>query len=158
MLMQSPHYLGASHGSQDHSQEERCPRILLAEDDEAIRRLTARMLKQGGCEVEECEDGAVAWEQIQRECYDLLLTDYQMPHLTGLELVEKVRSADMALPVILASGTLPLDELKAKSWLRIGATLQKPYRTDELLSLIEALLQTEGRAKEQLEECNHVVV
>src|SRR4029077_10352056 len=85
-------------------------RILVADDDRDIRRLNARVLEQSGYQVDTAEDGAAAWEVLQIKAFNLLITDNDMPKLTGVELVRKLRSARMALPVILATGKLPATE------------------------------------------------
>jgi DNA-binding response OmpR family regulator len=116
------------------------PRILVVEDDESIRGLGVKLLQRAGCRVDACEDGAAAWELIKLNHYDLLITDHQMPRVTGLELVEQLRSASITLPVILLSGALPAEELNQKPWLQIGAAINKPYLEDELLGAVEKLL------------------
>ena len=111
------------------------PRILVVDDDEDIRRLNTAALADAGYAVDAAEDGAAAWEAINRERYDLVITDNKMPNVTGLELLERVRGAQMALPVFMASGTLPLDEVDRQPALKPAAMLCKPY-------LLEALVQT----------------
>ena len=116
-------------------------RILVVEDDEPIRHLSTNLLRRVGYRVDDCEDGAAAWEMVKVRQYDLLITDHQMPRVTGVELVEKLRSASITLPVILLSGALPAEELNQKPWLQIGAAINKPYTEDELLGVVKKLLQ-----------------
>ena len=87
-------------------------RILVVEDEPDIRSLNAEVLKNSGYEVDTAEDGKAGWEALHAtrpapESYALLITDHDMPGLSGLALIKKVRAARMALPVILATGTLP---------------------------------------------------
>ena len=77
-----------------------------------LRQIDARVLIHSGYAVDVAEDGAAAWEALQANRYELLITDNNMPRLTGIELLKKLRSARMALPVILVSGTMPAEELK----------------------------------------------
>jgi len=86
------------------------------------------------------EDGAAAWDNLQHNKYDLMVTDNNMPKLSGIELVQKVRAARMALPVILVSGTMPTEELKAQPLLHIDATLAKPFAIGRLLEITEDVL------------------
>lgn len=65
------------------------------------------MLLRAGYEVDSAEDGSVAWDTLNACSYDLLINDNNMPNLTGLELLRKVRDHHIALPVIMASGTIP---------------------------------------------------
>jgi len=83
----------------------------VVEDNRDLRQLNAGMLIHSGYAVEVAEDGAAAWEALQANRYDLLITDNNMPRLTGIELLKKLRSARMGLPVIMATGTVPTQEL-----------------------------------------------
>ena len=80
-------------------------RILVVEDDISLRRLNTQVLSRSGYEVDGAADGAIAWQALSTDCYDLLVTAHDIPKLTGVELVRKARAARMALPVVMASGT-----------------------------------------------------
>ena len=82
-------------------------RILVVEDDAAVRRVNTEILICSGYQVDAAEDGAVAWDALQLKKYDLIVTDNDMPRVTGVELIQKVQAAGMALPVIMATGALP---------------------------------------------------
>jgi DNA-binding NtrC family response regulator len=72
--------------------------------------------------------------------YDLLITNHNMPKLSGVDLVKKLRSAHMKLPVVLASVALPTEELNQNPRLRFAATLLKPFTIDELLETVKKVL------------------
>lgn len=116
-------------------------RILVVEDDEIIRAIVSHAINQMGFAVDTAEDGVEGWEKLNRRDYDLMITDNNMPRLTGLELVEMIRSANMFLPVILASGgTSHVDPA-----LQISAVLPKPFYTDQLLKIVrEVMRETVG--------------
>ena len=116
-------------------------RILVVEDDRELRQINAMMLVHSGYAVDTAEDGAAAWEELHANRYDLLVTDNHMPKLTGLELLRKLRSARMELPVIMATGTLPTQELAQNPWLEPVAMLAKPYTTDQLLNTVKDVLR-----------------
>ena len=97
-----------------------------------IRKLNTEVLPQSGYSVDAAENGAVAWETIQRQGYDLVLTDYDMPKAAGIDLVRKLRAARMALPVIMCTGTLPMEEFHLQARSNSAAMLIKPYTIDEL--------------------------
>ena len=82
-------------------------RILLVDDELDIRLLGADLLFHSGYQVDTAGDGESGWEALQARDYDLLITDNKMPKVSGVELVRKLRSARMALPVILATGAMP---------------------------------------------------
>lgn len=123
------------------------PRILVVDDDNAIRRLTGGVLNRSGYAVDQAADGAAAWEALNTETYDLLVTDHEMPKLSGLELLKKLRTARMALPVILISGAMPTEELSRHPWLKIDAALIKPFSPTKLLGTVRELLGTSGRVE-----------
>src|SRR5579862_8318254 len=92
------------------------PRILVVEDEPDIRRLSAEVLKSFGYKVDTAEDGMAGWKALcavrhAPDSYALLITDHEMPGLTGLALVKKLRAASVALPVIMATGRLLPEEL-----------------------------------------------
>jgi DNA-binding response OmpR family regulator len=128
-------------------------RILVVEDEPDIRLLSAEVLKNAGYEVDTAEDGKAGWEALHAvrhapENYALLITDHDMPGLSGLDLVKKLRAAHMALPVIVATGTLPTEDLMNRyPWLEPVATLDKPYSIEQLLETVEALLRSTDGAR-----------
>jgi two-component system chemotaxis response regulator CheY len=124
-------------------------RVLVADDDSCIRQLTADVLIQSGYQAWAVSDGAAAWRALNKDSYDLLITDYNMPELTGIELLRKLRGARMALPVILVSGVIPKEELILYPWLKPTATLLKPYSVVELLGTVREVLQTATSAGRQ---------
>jgi DNA-binding response OmpR family regulator len=116
-------------------------RILVADDDLMICQLSSEALTGNGYEVDTAGDGADAWDALQLKSYDLLITDHKMPRLTGVELIKKIHAARMALPVILISGMMPVEELKRHPGLPIEATLLKPYTLTELLFVVRHVLR-----------------
>ena len=125
-------------------------RILVVDDESCIRRLNAEMLLRSGYHVDTAEDGADAWRALGAERYDLLITDHNMPRVTGVELIKKVRGARMELPVIMATGTLPEEEFARNPWLRPHATLLKPYTIGEMLRAVKEVLSGADNAREQV--------
>ena len=131
-------------------------RVLVVEDEPDIRRLNAEVLESYGYQVDTAEDGEAGWEALHAtrhapESYALLITDHDMPGLAGLALVKKLRAARMALPVIMATGTLPREDLMNRyPWLQPVATLVKPYSVEQLLGTVEAVLRTADGARGQI--------
>jgi CheY-like chemotaxis protein len=140
----------ASAGARLLCPTERPCRILVVDDDRDIRRVIAHALMGSGYHVDATEDGAAAWEVLQIKAFNLLITDHNMPKLTGVELVKKLRSARMALPVILATGKLPTEALAQNPSLQLAALLPKPFSIDELLETVRAALHATNSAPGQL--------
>ena len=90
-------------------------KILLAEDDEMMRTFLAASLKRAGHEVQDFEDGETALNALEREVFDLLLTDIVMPGIDGIELAR--RGAE--LPVLV--GHLPEAQLRQRARRAVAA-------------------------------------
>jgi two-component system, chemotaxis family, sensor histidine kinase and response regulator WspE len=142
---------GASAAQQAGHQTHPFKRVLVVDDDLLIRQLNAAVLNRFGYRTKTAEDGAAAWKALQANSYDLLVTDHNMPKVSGIELVKKVHSAQMALPVILASGDLPWQELGRNPWLQPVATLAKPITGDQLLATVTKVLGEADSTREQIE-------
>jgi DNA-binding response OmpR family regulator len=125
-------------------------RILVVDDDRLIRLLSAAVLVHSGYQVDTAEDGEAGWEALQAKSYDLLITDNNMPKVSGLELVEKLRSKNTALPVILVSGAIPTEELNRHPWLQLDATLLKPFTDDGLLGTVKRVLRETNNPRKEM--------
>jgi DNA-binding response OmpR family regulator len=116
-------------------------RILVADDETDIRQLMTVVLARSGYHVDVAEDGASAWAALQAKPYHLLITDHEMPRVTGIELVKNLRSARMALPVVMVSAELPAHELAQDPSLQVAATMGKPFDVLDLLATVEKVLR-----------------
>jgi len=118
-------------------------RILVVDDDLCIRRLIFRSLTAQGYEVDTAEDGAQGWDSLTRmgeshpHGYDLLVTDNLMPNLSGVDLIGKVHSAGMNLPIILASGNLPANAAQ----LGLSAIMPKPFLPRALAGAVRQVFE-----------------
>ncbi|MEO8428767.1 MAG: response regulator [Verrucomicrobiota bacterium] len=123
------------------SQTNSPPRILVVDDDRLTRKLYTKVLIASGYKVDTAEDGEAGWKLLHAVSYDpdrynLMVTDNNMPKVSGVELVEKLRSACITLPVIMASATPPI----STEGLRLAAILLKPFPTDELVQTVQEVL------------------
>lgn len=116
------------------------PRILVVEDDVFLRQLSIEVLARSGYEVDLALDGAAAWDALQTNRYNLLITENDLSDLTGVELLQKMRSANMGMPVIVATGTMPEVEFAECRWIQPVALLPKPYAVSELLGAVSDVL------------------
>jgi two-component system cell cycle sensor histidine kinase/response regulator CckA len=127
-------------------------RILVVDDDVAVRRLTTDILVRYGYQVDAAANGATGWQALQAKRYDLLITDNSMPKVTGVEMVAMVHNARMPVPVIMAVGNLPKGEFTQHPWFQAVSTLLKPFTVNELLRAVKNSLQTGDDAREELGE------
>ena len=115
--------------------------ILVVEDEPDIRKLNAETLIDLGYVVDTAEDGIMAWEALQHNSYDLLVTDNEMPRLSGAELLEKLHHDRKFIPVIMATGTMPSAKLTDQSWFPLVTVLLKPYTLGEFSAAVNDALR-----------------
>ncbi len=120
-------------------------RILLAEDDDDVRRVLAKALERPKWQVDEAADGEAAWAAHCGNRYDLIITDHRMPRLTGLELIMRVRAERPDLPCILISGEFPAEPAELDLLIRPGQTLGKPFMLHDLVVVVNAALTAHAR-------------
>jgi CheY-like chemotaxis protein len=121
-------------------------RILLAEDEEVLRMLVVDTLEDGDYIVDEAADGGEAIDLWQNHSYDLVIVDYMMPIFTGLEVIEKIRHAEMKerTKILMLSAKNQSEE--QKQILQAGADyfMAKPFSPIKLLELVEGILNGEN--------------
>lgn len=138
-------------------------RILIAEDDRPSRRLLTINLAEGGHTVIETEDGTQAWEALQRDRARMVITDWMMPHMTGVDLVKRIRAeldGGYTYTILL---TALADKDRVLQGLASGADdyLTKPYLPEELLARVkigERILQLEDRLRDAREQMEYLAM
>jgi len=116
-------------------------RILVVDDNRVVRQAHLDLLANAGYEADGVKDGAEGWDALQVKHYDLVLTDNTMPRMTGIELIEKLRSSNQPVPVIMATALLPIFELNRKPWLKLDAAMTIPFSNKDLLAAIGKVLK-----------------
>jgi len=111
-------------------------RILVVDDDDGVREVVTIVLRRAGFQVGCAVDGESGWEALGAIRYDLLITDHQMPRLTGLGLLRRVRALPIQLPVILMSAKMPWGETDDWRLLKPGLAIEKPFSIGELLTAV----------------------
>jgi two-component system alkaline phosphatase synthesis response regulator PhoP len=117
-------------------------RVLVVDDEIHIVHVVAIKLRNNGYEVISADNGAEAFELACEEKPDIIVTDYQMPVMSGLELVEKLRQQDDTkdIPVIMLTARSFAISKEQQEDLRISSCLSKPFSPKELLGNIEDVL------------------
>ncbi len=131
-------------------------RILLCDDELHILRAAEFKFKRAGYDVQCAGDGEEAWEMIQQQLPDVLITDCQMPRLDGLELAERIRSnpATAGLPVIMLTAKgYEMSRAELQKKLGISALMAKPFSPRKLLQYVDDLLAEATPAAESGETC-----
>jgi len=117
-------------------------KILVVDDEIHIVHVVAIKFRNNGFEVITAESGADAFALACEEKPDIIVTDFQMPGMTGLELVEKLRQNKVTfdIPVIILTARGFAIEDERKENLRISEFLSKPFSPRELLRTVEDVL------------------
>ncbi len=116
-------------------------KILIVEDDTDLGDLFARVLVKNGYEVKLAENGDVALEELNKEYYDLIISDVMMPVKDGYEFVKAVRALDFKIPVLMVTAKGSFEDMR-KGFMSGGDDyMVKPVNINEMLLRIEALLR-----------------
>ncbi len=121
-------------------------RILIAEDDEAIRKFMARALERAGHEVMAVGDGASALQAIRKNALDLLVADIVMPELDGVALSRKAMAIDDNLKVIFITGFSAVAMNVRQTENGKTKVLSKPFHLKDLVAAIERELAASASA------------
>lgn len=114
-------------------------RVLVVEDDQDVRIVMCLILSEAGYNVYEACDGLEALEALKKRRYDAVLTDYHMPRMDGLELLDLVQAMWPETPVIVASSDRLLTERAWDSLLAPAyAVLAKPFDSSNLLDSVRS--------------------
>jgi two-component system KDP operon response regulator KdpE len=116
-------------------------RVLVVDDEPAIRRFLRTSLSAQGHQVQEADDGAPALDALERNATDMLILDLGLPQLDGFEVIRRLRGAGSSLPIIVLSSRT--DERGKVEALDLGADdyLTKPFGVDELHARIRVALR-----------------
>ncbi|HMY59018.1 MAG TPA: response regulator, partial [Pseudomonadota bacterium] len=123
-------------------------RILLVDDEKVVREMLMHVLSAEGFSVRLAEDGLQAWQELQRRSYHLVLSDLKMPHMNGLELLQRISEARMQVVTIImtAFGTVET----AIEAMKRGAYdyILKPFKNEDVIRIIQKGLKQQKLQQE----------
>jgi CheY-like chemotaxis protein len=127
-------------------------KVLVVDDEIHIVHVVAIKLRNNGYEVISADNGASAFDLACEAKPDVIVTDFQMPIMTGLELVEKLRQCEQTkdIPVILLTARNFAISQQQQKDLQIAQCLSKPFSPRELLGHIEDILHNEAVRQQRL--------
>jgi signal transduction histidine kinase len=112
--------------------------VLLVDDHEGVRATTAALIADLGHQITMAGEGRSALEKIEAlEKIDLLITDYAMPHISGVEVVRRAREICPKLPAIIITGNADVGEIRTE---RNVLTLTKPFTSDQMRAAIKSVI------------------
>ncbi len=125
-------------------------RILVVEDEESVREFVTRVLTMHGHSVLIAYDGAEAVDLMNRNHFDLLLSDIAMPLMDGISLALKVRATRPHVPILLMTGFADERQRAHNLSLLIEGLLTKPFNMDQLLAVVNKALEN-SRAENSIQ-------
>jgi len=137
-----PVQLAFPFGAPDHVRA----RLLVADDDADMRRLVATLLRQDGYDVVEARDGIESLDRLEPALltnaarFDAIVSDVQMPGLSGIELLASLRSTPVSIPVVLMTAFGDDDVHRAAETLGAAAILDKPLQPSALRAALAAAI------------------
>ena len=115
-------------------------RILVVEDNGNIRKLLMNILKSMGFKnLAEADNGKTAWDKIQGAEYDLVMTDWMMPEMDGLELVKKIRNESVEhkdLPILMITATDKQEDVAEAAKWGVSGYIVKPFSVKTIFAKI----------------------
>lgn len=122
-------------------------KFLVVDDFSTMRRIVRNLLKElGFTNVEEAEDGAVAWQKIQGTSFDFIITDWNMPNMDGLTLLQTIRGADAykALPVLMITAEAKKENIIAAAQAGASGYIVKPFTAATLNEKLTKIFEKLG--------------
>jgi len=135
-------------------------KVLVVEDEENIRKIIKKILELNKFEVLEAEDGAKAMDIFYSEKIDLIILDWMLPKISGIEILKMIREESSIPILMLTAKTQDDDEIEG---LEVGASdyLKKPFSIKVLITRVKKLLNLIGKNKKigniELDMSNHKV-
>lgn len=114
---------------------DRRQKVLVVDDDRTLRELLADYLQRIGFEVRTAQDGRAGLTALGESHFDLILTDYRMPVMTGIEMATCIRRSDTVTPIIMITGDTAALDPAIVAEAGITRVLPKPLRINELLNM-----------------------
>ncbi|TGG95958.1 chemotaxis protein CheY [Natronospirillum operosum] len=125
-------------------------KILVVDDFSTMRRIVKNLLRDlGFTNTHEADDGTTAWPMLQTGDYDFLVTDWNMPGMSGIELLQKVRSDDRlkTLPVLMVTAEAKRDQIVAAAQAGVNGYVVKPFTAAALKEKIEKIFERVDASK-----------
>ncbi len=118
-------------------------KVLIAEDSSVIQNLTRKILEQQGCLISSVKNGEQVLEALDREPYDIILLDINMPVMDGMECARRVRAlpdpAKAGIPIVPITGNAKNYSMEEFQAVGINEYLPKPLNFDQLVEMVKKL-------------------
>jgi len=119
-------------------------KILVVDDFSTMRRIVKNLLRDlGFTNTHEADDGSTAWPMLQSGDFDFVVTDWNMPGMTGIELLQKIRTDERlkAVPVLMVTAEAKRDQIVAAAQAGVNGYVVKPFTAAALKEKIEKIFE-----------------
>jgi two-component system chemotaxis response regulator CheY len=119
-------------------------KILVVDDFSTMRRIVKNLLRDlGFTNTHEADDGSTAWPMLQSGDFDFVVTDWNMPGMTGIELLQKIRTDDRlkTVPVLMVTAEAKRDQIVAAAQAGVNGYVVKPFTAAALKEKIEKIFE-----------------
>ncbi len=117
-------------------------RVLIVDDFSTMRRIVRNILRQIGLNnVVEADDGTTAWDVLNREKIDFIVSDWNMPKMTGIELLRKVRSSEQFadIPFLMVTAEAQQENIIEAVQAKVSNYIVKPFTADTMKQKIDKI-------------------
>ena len=116
------------------------PKILLAEDDNDMRRFLVKALENAGFQVSSHDNGMAAYQRLREEPFEMLLTDIVMPEMDGIELARRASELDPDIKIMFITGFAAVALNPENNAPKNANVLSKPFHLKDLVNEVERML------------------
>ena len=120
------------------------PRILIVEDEYNVRDALDRWFTLRGFEADEAEDGMQAVEKCNRNCYDIITMDLEMPRMNGMEAISIIQKIRPSVPIVVLTGFLP--DPNGFTMSGVAQVVTKPVPLRDLETIVRNVLSQSGNS------------
>jgi len=125
-------------------------KILVVDDFSTMRRIVKNLLRDlGFTNTQEADDGSTAWPMLESGNFDFVVTDWNMPNMTGIELLQKIRSSERLknTPVLMVTAEAKRDQIVAAAQAGVNGYVVKPFTAAALKEKIEKIFERVDASK-----------
>ncbi len=115
--------------------------ILVVEDDQSLRTLFCTVLNKNGFAYFEAKDGLEAWDILEKQYIDLIISDIMMPNIDGYELVKSMRENGYNMPVLMITAKDTFEDMQSGFHVGTDDYMVKPVNVNEMILRVNALLR-----------------
>lgn len=117
------------------------PKILICEDDESVSEIIKAYLREEGYDCDYANDGLAGLSKIEKNYYDTIITDINMPRMNGVELIQEIRDSKVKTPILVISGFPTLENFHKLLNLNVHGFIDKPIIKEDFVTKVNSCIK-----------------